>query len=580
MIAAVRENKDALIAELQAAGGIVKGNVVKCPFHDDNSPSGGFYQGEDGAWRYKCQAESCGFCGDLFDVRARVNGTPVADVLKQQRGSNQKPAKIYPTLDDIKRSISGELESVYEYLNPSTNEPDLIIFRCRNNGGKRFIQASPTAGGYVTKAPPKPWPLYKRREIAQSEIVIVVEGEKCADVLGRFGFTATTSPGGAGKAAYTDYSPLAGKKLYLWPDNDSVGVNHLREVRQICEKLEPRPRLFWIDPQTLDLPPKGDVVDLAREAYAIDKNNVRSEIEQALSKAKPCSVASEVGDWIEDVVTGKQTAIEWPWPALTRLTQALIPQTVTIICGDPGATKTFMLLQALCYWQEQGIKVATYVLEDDRRSHLQRVLAQRAGNSNLTDLSWLKENAEEAKTAYQGHRGFLDAVGRHIDQAPMQQRTLEDLAQWVLEKAKAGYRVICIDPVTAATATAQPWVSDSKFIASVKASVREYGASLVLVTHPKKGRSGFGLDELAGGAIYQRLAQTVLWVEYHNENQSAKVKTDCGSCEAEFNRTVHLCKVRNARGQGLRLGYVFHNDSLLLSEQGIIISDKQRGKSK
>ena len=71
-------------------------------------------------------------------------------------------------------------------------------------------------------------PLYNIPNISASEKVIWVEGEKCADALNEMGFTATCTMGGAGmlsrkSASQFDFSPLHGKELIIWPDNDNAG---------------------------------------------------------------------------------------------------------------------------------------------------------------------------------------------------------------------------------------------------------------------------------------------------------------------------------------------------------------------
>lgn len=65
----------------------------------------------------------------------------------------------------------------------------------------------------------------------------VVEGEKCADALARFGFLATTSQGGCGRWAETDWSPLkrwvgAGGRVLCWPDQDAAGRAYVDDVAE------------------------------------------------------------------------------------------------------------------------------------------------------------------------------------------------------------------------------------------------------------------------------------------------------------------------------------------------------------
>ena len=84
------------------------------------------------------------------------------------------------------------------------------------------------------------------------------------------------------------------------------------------------------------------------------------------------------------------------------------------------------------------------------------------------------------------------------------------------------------------------------------------------------------MTQLAGGAAYQRFAQTILWLESHADKTS-KVKTSYGTTEIEHNRTAHLLKARNGKGQGVKLAFNFSSDSLTLQEEGIIIKKTKAG---
>ena len=93
---------------------------------------------------------------------------------------------------------------------------------------------------------------------------VLVEGEKCVKALRAIGVVGTTSPCGAGKGEHCDWTPLAGKTIFLWPDNDENGIAHMRAVSAILEKLKPTPSLIWLDPASLDLPPKHDRVSIRK----------------------------------------------------------------------------------------------------------------------------------------------------------------------------------------------------------------------------------------------------------------------------------------------------------------------------
>ncbi|APR98643.1 AAA family ATPase [Wolbachia endosymbiont of Folsomia candida] len=74
-------------------------------------------------------------------------------------------------------------------------------------------------------------PLFNIPEIIESERVVVVKGEKCAKKLTHQGITATTVMFGANESIdETDFSPLNGKHVIIWPDNNEVGKQHADRI--------------------------------------------------------------------------------------------------------------------------------------------------------------------------------------------------------------------------------------------------------------------------------------------------------------------------------------------------------------
>jgi uncharacterized protein (DUF927 family) len=85
-------------------------------------------------------------------------------------------------------------------------------------------------------------PLYNANCIAGNPDapVIVTEGEKAADAAALIfpKSVATTSSGGAKAASNTDWTPLAGRRVRIWPDNDDPGRKYAREVAVVLTALD------------------------------------------------------------------------------------------------------------------------------------------------------------------------------------------------------------------------------------------------------------------------------------------------------------------------------------------------------
>jgi len=77
-------------------------------------------------------------------------------------------------------------------------------------------------------------PLYGLDRLAErtNAVVIVTEGEKAADAAGRLlpNHIAITSPNGSKSAGKADWSPLAGRRVLVWPDADAPGAAYAEAV--------------------------------------------------------------------------------------------------------------------------------------------------------------------------------------------------------------------------------------------------------------------------------------------------------------------------------------------------------------
>jgi hypothetical protein len=103
--------------------------------------------------------------------------------------------------------------------------------------------------------------------------VIVVEGEKCADVLNQFlsennmhKYIAITS-GGVNSVQNADWEPLRGRKVESWPDNDDLGKRCAEAVAKKLSSIDCDVSI--IDILGLNLEPKGDCSDWLETARSI-----------------------------------------------------------------------------------------------------------------------------------------------------------------------------------------------------------------------------------------------------------------------------------------------------------------------
>ncbi len=576
-----------LVDALMAAGCTVKGRAVTCAFHGDRTSSGSIYESPDGRYRYKCHG--CAVAGDAADIIAAHTGRPLGEVLKAQRPTEavsrpvQAPKPTFPTLDALIASMSGVVE-VYRYTNPDTQAVELAVIR---KDPKSFPQAHPVGQGWQFGGVPNPQPLYNRFRLRAAPLVVVCEGEKDCHALHALGIVATTAPMGAdtkdhplesdGKPGHADWSPLAGKRVVLWGDSDEPGRRHLERVARILGRLDPAPHLSRVRYE--DLGGNKDAADLIGSFQ--DEKSAIAAVRIVLENATPVHASSVLRQRLEDAISGKLKSIGWPWVSVDRMTQALIPGAVTVLVGNPGATKSFMVLQAALWWMERDIPFALYEMEEDMAFWLGRAVAVHSETGALTSLEWVAQNAAVALSIEDHCRPTMDRLAQRITTAPQQGATMEQLSEWVEAQTAAGKRVLVIDPITAALeGDEKTHIAAQKFMLRAKRACERHGSSLVLTTHGRKQDSKAkgppDLDSIAGGAAFARFASTVIWLEPSAEDEDAVVMTAAGEIHtATINRRLRILKARSGRGTGHTIGLRFDGHTLNAKEVGVLVSAKK-----
>lgn len=90
--------------------------------------------------------------------------------------------------------------------------------------------------------PPGPLPLYHLPELLADTArpVVVCEGEKAAEAAARLlpGWVATTPAHGAKSPRKSDWSPLAGRRVVVWPDFDKAGAEFAQLVVGLVQHAE------------------------------------------------------------------------------------------------------------------------------------------------------------------------------------------------------------------------------------------------------------------------------------------------------------------------------------------------------
>jgi putative DNA primase/helicase len=147
----------------------------------------------------------------------RVSAMPASAVAE----SKAKP----PAVDEL-----GPATAKWDYQDAS-GKLIAVVYRYDPEPGRKEFRPWDVRRRKMT--PPEPRPLYNQPGMLKAEQVVMVEGEKCAQALIDLGVCATTAMHGANApVAKTDWSPLSGKHVLIWPDRDKPGWHYADQASQ------------------------------------------------------------------------------------------------------------------------------------------------------------------------------------------------------------------------------------------------------------------------------------------------------------------------------------------------------------
>jgi len=142
-------------------------------------------------------------------------------------------------------------------------------------------------------------PIYRYAEIQKAiernELIFIVEGEACADILWKLGLAATCNIGGSSKWRNTDTSDLQGARIVIVPDRDKPGIKHAEVLHQEF------PDALWLYPfpesKAWENLPESQGLDIADwvEHHKITAEEIKAVIgEKKVFEAPPQTVAKVV----------------------------------------------------------------------------------------------------------------------------------------------------------------------------------------------------------------------------------------------------------------------------------------------
>ena len=219
------------------------------------------------------------------------------------------------------QKMANRIVKTYDYRDESG---ELLYQNCRYVP-KTFRQRRPNGEGWIWNLNGTRRVLYRLQELLRADPeqwVFCVEGEKDADNLIERGFIATTA--GAAHNWKTELAEfLSDRKVCVLHDNDLAGEKLAERVVKDCRKVG------CPDVRRVDLPDakeKEDVSDWLNDGGT--KEKLLELVEQAGK--------SDVKLNLINMADVEAEPVEWLWP------NKIPACAITIISGDPGATKSYL----------------------------------------------------------------------------------------------------------------------------------------------------------------------------------------------------------------------------------------------
>jgi len=280
-----------------------------------------------------------GECGDVFDLWAANLGLDsrrqfpelVREInhwLGDAPPVATPPPPRKPPLDDL-----GPWSAKWDYFD-TAGKLIACVYRYDTPEGKEYRPWD--VRERKTRAP-DPRPLYNQPGLLDAGEVVLVEGEKAADALMGLGIAATTAMNGAhAPVDKTDWSPLKGKRVLIWPDKDEAGRQYAERVRDVL--LHSGVASVAVLEPPADKPEKWDAFDAVAE---------RMDVAAFLQSARRSEAQGTPG--IPVFSLGQLLADTSPMPDDLIEPRVLTPGGMIVFGGAPKVGKSDFLLTMLTH---------------------------------------------------------------------------------------------------------------------------------------------------------------------------------------------------------------------------------------
>lgn len=433
------------------AGG---GFMAQCPAHDDHDPSLSLDE-KGGKLLVNCLA-GCPQDSVIGELKQRGLWPETTHALPSPPPRKPVTRQIWRPIVPIPPNAPAPPDEHFQLGVPcvvwryATSTGGTAFFVCRwdTTAGKEIRPLCfGNDGSWAWKAMPEGRPLLHLDKLTGNPDapVLVVEGEKTADAAQRMltGWIVTSWSGGCNAVAKTDWGPLQGRRIIVWPDADEPGRKAAADIGQ---KIQ----VQIVDPPH-DVPEGWDLADAEKDGWS--RERVETYIKAAQEPGGPGETPfSLTGFALNGKAAEMKSKMLEDRYVLGRM--AILGQG-TVIYAKPNVGKTLLTLWLLIDAIRRGeinAEDVFYVNADDTHKGLiyKLELAEKHGFSMLAPgyKGFKAEHLPEylARMASEGTAGgkivILDTVKKFTDL--MRKDKASDFAEKVRRFVTHGGSVIAL----------------------------------------------------------------------------------------------------------------------------------------
>ncbi|MES2983733.1 MAG: DUF3631 domain-containing protein [Pseudomonadota bacterium] len=177
---------------------------------------------------------------------------------------------------------------IFRFDLPNSEKQIFPLTFCQHTDGRR---------GWRWQAMKAPRPIYNQDQLAArpDAPVMICEGEKAADAASILfpEYVVTTSPNGAKAATKADCSPLSGRRIVIWPDNDEEGANYANTIARLA--MAAGATSFSVVSVPKSFPAKWDLAD------TMPKNITTDDLRRLLNAVETAALKTPIENTIEAI---------------------------------------------------------------------------------------------------------------------------------------------------------------------------------------------------------------------------------------------------------------------------------------